>query len=131
MFGVPVPSAVLPALVRETPTRTSSRRQAERPSDTAGNLLVEDVDERVRRAARRARDGRRLEVVRIAVAVADSARRGVDLLIELDVELVVVVLTTGQAVEVIRDAGPRRLGEPPSTDRAKDVICDCGTIPSA
>ena len=134
MFGLPVPSAVLPAFVRETPTRTS--RSDVSPSvrvTPAGDLLIQHLDVGVRRAAGVAWNGRRFEVVHLAMAEADEgARRAVDLLVDLDVELVVVVLRGAAALsKLFETPGRVGAGRPASTWRANGVIAACGTTPSA
>ena len=73
--------------------------------EAGGILLVEHFDVGVRRSADVARNGRRLEVVQLAVAETEErvrARR--NLLIDLDVELVVLVGLHRQRIEVVRDA---------------------------
>ena len=78
--------------------------------EAAGDLVVQHVHERVARAAGRARDRRRLEVVHLAVADADERRHpAAELVIDLDVELVVEVLTPRQRIEVVRRS-PARVG---------------------
>ena len=93
MFGVPVPRAVLPALVRDRPNRTSRSDRVESVRVTpSASCWLSTFDEGVARAARLAGDRRRLEVVHLAVAeAARSAGPAAELLVNLDVDLVVVV----------------------------------------
>ena len=78
MFGPPVPSADLPASVREQPTRTSrSERRRQHAGEAAGVLLVEHLDEVVAGLLVSPGSGGGSKLFDLAVAEADErVRRG-------------------------------------------------------
>ena len=97
-----------------------------------GELLVEHVHVAVAGAAGRARDWRRLEVVHLAMAEADERRScAVELLVDLDVDLVVVVWRSRQAIDSCSRCRARRRRQVGQHLAAKAVIALCGITPLA
>ena len=117
IVGPPTPGGSLPASVRDTAEADFEQRaRGRRVGDAAGDLLVQHVHERVARAAGRAGDRRRLEVVDLAVAHPhERGHPGAELVIDLHVELVVEVRRVAAASRSCwrcpGSVGRRQIGE--------------------